>query len=35
MMLQANDWGGHLAAMASEEMEEITPFPTAIRVAST
>ncbi|MDR0564522.1 MAG: class 1 fructose-bisphosphatase [Azoarcus sp.] len=28
IMLQANEWGGHLAAMASEEMETIFPVPT-------
>jgi len=27
MLLQANEWGGHLAAMASEEMETIHPIP--------
>ncbi len=27
MLLQANEWGGHLAAMASEEMEGIFPIP--------
>jgi len=27
MLLEANEWGGHLAAMASEEMEEIFPIP--------
>jgi len=27
MMLQANDWGGHLAAMASEEMEDVYQIP--------
>jgi fructose-1,6-bisphosphatase I len=27
MLLQANEWGGHLAAMASEEMESIHPIP--------
>ncbi len=27
MMLDANVWGGHLAAMASEEMEEVYPIP--------
>ncbi|WP_151448360.1 class 1 fructose-bisphosphatase [Lacisediminimonas profundi] len=26
-LLQANEWGGHLAAMASEEMETIHPIP--------
>ncbi len=27
MLLEANEWGGHLAAMASEEMEGIHPIP--------
>lgn len=27
ILLEANEWGGHLAAMASEEMEEIHPIP--------
>lgn len=27
MMLDANCWGGHLAAMASEEMEEVSQIP--------
>ncbi len=27
LLLQANEWGGHLAAMASEEMESIYPIP--------
>jgi fructose-1,6-bisphosphatase I len=27
MLLEANEWGGHLAAMASEEMESIHPIP--------
>jgi fructose-1,6-bisphosphatase I len=27
MLLEANEWGGHLAAMASEEMEGIFPIP--------
>ena len=27
ILLQANEWGGHLAAMASEEMEGIHPIP--------
>ena len=27
ILLQANEWGGHLAAMASEEMETIHPIP--------
>ena len=26
-LLEANEWGGHLAAMASEEMETIHPIP--------
>ena len=27
VMLKSNEWAGHLAAMASEEMEEIYPIP--------
>jgi fructose-1,6-bisphosphatase I len=27
ILLQANEWGGHLAAMASEEMETFHPIP--------
>ncbi len=27
VMLQSNEWAGHLAAMASEEMEDIYPIP--------
>ncbi len=27
ILLEANEWGGHLAAMASEEMEGIHPIP--------
>ncbi len=27
ILLQANEWGGHLAAIASEEMETIYPIP--------
>ncbi|MDP5008744.1 MAG: class 1 fructose-bisphosphatase [Glaciimonas sp.] len=27
ILLQTNEWGGHLAAMASEEMESIHPIP--------
>ena len=27
IMIKANEWGGHLAGMASEEMEEIYPIP--------
>ncbi|MAP43693.1 class 1 fructose-bisphosphatase [Sphingobium sp.] len=27
LLLDANEWGGHLAAMASEEMETIYPIP--------
>ncbi|MTW14511.1 class 1 fructose-bisphosphatase [Pseudoduganella eburnea] len=27
ILLEANEWGGHLAAMASEEMEDIHPIP--------
>ena len=26
ILIQANEWGGHLAAMASEEVEEIQPI---------
>ena len=26
ILIQANEWGGHLAAMASEEVEEIRPI---------
>ena len=33
-LLEANEWGGNLAAMASEEMERPTPFRTAIRKAN-
>ncbi len=29
VLLEANEWGGHLAAMASEEMENIYPIPNA------
>ena len=28
ILLEANEWGGHLAAMASEEMERSAPIPT-------
>ena len=28
VMLRSNEWAGHLAAMASEEMEDIFPIPT-------
>jgi fructose-1,6-bisphosphatase I len=28
ILIQANEWGGHLAAMASEEVEEIRPIST-------
>ncbi|MGD8742612.1 MAG: class 1 fructose-bisphosphatase, partial [Granulosicoccaceae bacterium] len=27
VFLQSNEWAGHLAAMASEEMEEVYPIP--------
>jgi fructose-1,6-bisphosphatase I len=27
IMIQANEWGGHLAGMASEEMEDVYPIP--------
>lgn len=27
ILLQANEWGGHLAAMASEEVEEVHQIP--------
>ncbi|HLS43009.1 MAG TPA: class 1 fructose-bisphosphatase [Paenalcaligenes sp.] len=27
ILLEANEWGGHLAAMASEEMDELHPIP--------
>ncbi|WP_144634830.1 class 1 fructose-bisphosphatase [Bordetella genomosp. 13] len=27
ILLEANEWGGHLAAMASEEMETVHPIP--------
>ena len=27
VLIEANEWGGHLAAMASEEMESIHPIP--------
>ena len=27
MLLQANEWGGYLAAMASEELDDISPIP--------
>ena len=27
ILLEANEWGGHLAAMASEEMESFHPIP--------
>jgi fructose-1,6-bisphosphatase I len=29
ILIEANEWGGHLAAMASEEVEEVRPIPTA------
>jgi fructose-1,6-bisphosphatase I len=35
ILLEANEWGGHLAAMASEEMETIHRSPTAIPRANT
>src|SRR6201991_4621414 len=28
ILLEANEWGGNLAALASEEMEEPSPIPT-------
>ena len=28
ILLEANEWGGNLAALASEEMEEVRPIPT-------
>jgi fructose-1,6-bisphosphatase I len=31
ILIQANEWGGHLAAMASEEVEEIRPIPATTR----
>lgn len=27
ILLEANEWGGHLAAMASEEMDTLHPIP--------
>src|SRR5574337_1942952 len=27
ILIQANEWGGHLAAMASEEVDDIQPIP--------
>lgn len=27
MMIKSNEWGGHLAGMASEEMEDVYPIP--------
>ncbi len=27
LMLRCNEWGGHLAAMASEELDDISPIP--------
>ena len=27
VLIEANEWGGHLAAMASEEMEQVHPVP--------
>lgn len=27
ILIQANEWGGHLAAMASEEVEDVRPIP--------
>ena len=35
VLIEANEWGGHLAAMASEEMEGIYVVPTATRKANT
>jgi fructose-1,6-bisphosphatase I len=29
ILIEANEWGGHLAAMASEEVEEVRPIPSA------
>src|SRR5574338_912674 len=29
VLIEANAWGGHLAAMASEEVEEVRPIPSA------
>ena len=34
-LIEANEWGGHLAAMASEEMEGIYVVPTATPRANT
>jgi fructose-1,6-bisphosphatase I len=34
ILIQANEWGGHLAAMASEEVEEIRPIPATTRAAA-
>src|SRR5574337_727604 len=30
ILIEANEWGGHLAAMASEEGEEVRPIPSEI-----
>src|ERR1043165_2623103 len=35
ILLEANEWGGNLAALASEEMEDPRPIPRTIRAAST
>jgi fructose-1,6-bisphosphatase I len=35
VLIEANEWGGHLAAMASEEMDSSTSCPTASPRAST
>ena len=35
VLIEANEWGGHLAAMASEEMEGIYAVPTVIRRVNT
>ena len=34
VLVDANEWGGQLAAMVSEEMAEARPCQTAIRAAS-
>jgi fructose-1,6-bisphosphatase I len=35
ILLDANEWGGHLAAMASEEMERSSRSPRTTRAANT
>jgi fructose-1,6-bisphosphatase I len=35
VLIEANEWGGHLAAMASEEMDASTWCPTATPRANT